>query len=134
MKSLSNVLYVIMGILSLAMWGGIVWVDMDEALASEWKWHGMIFTVVVMGAIAIAALKTPDDAGKKFWAWAHVVFGLLLTGLLLYPWPFLVQGHYLAKILILPVIYALLYFHYWCQEYEPCEKNKKKTKDGVCQN
>ena len=124
MKFLSNVFYVLMGILCLAMWGGMIWVDLNDFLASEWKWHGLIFTVVVMGIIVVAALKTPDDAGKKFWAWAHVVFGVVLTAFLLYPWPFLVQGHYLAKILIMPVIYLLLYFHYWCQEYEPGKKKK----------
>lgn len=126
MKKLSNVLYVLMGVLCLAMWGGIIWVDMNDASASEWNWQGLVFTMVLMGIIAVAALKTPDDAGKKFWAWAHVVFGVVLTGLLLYPWPFLVQGYYLAKILILPVIYLLLYIHYCCQEYEPGGEEKKK--------
>ena len=83
-----------------------------------------VLTVVILAVITFFALRHAGNpkAGKRFWTWVHVLVGLALTVLILVPWPFVVQGHYLARVLILPVIYMLLYLHYWLQEYDSDDK------------
>ena len=80
-----------------------------------------IVTIVILVVIAFFAFRHAGNlkAGKKFWLCVHVVAGLVLTVLILVPWPFVVQGHYLARILILPIVYLLLFVHYYLQEHDP---------------
>lgn len=78
----------------------------------------VVLTVVILGVIAFFAIRT-KGTGKKFLVITHIFVGILVTALVLYPWPGVATDNYLARILVLLLCYGLLYLHFRLQEYEP---------------